>query len=75
MTMTVLILATACAATSTSTVFFWIKLRQAKAENIRTKVQLMYRNKKDARLAYQNGKRDGRKEADAIKAATAYMPL
>jgi hypothetical protein len=75
MTMTVLILATACAATSTSTVFFWIKLRHARAENTRKEVQLMYRNKKDARLAYQNGKRDGRKEASSLKAETAQMPL
>jgi len=73
--MTVLILATACAVTSTSTAFLWVKLRHARAENTRTEVQLMYRNKKDARLAYQNGKRDGRKEAHVLKAETAQVPL
>ena len=73
--MTVLILATACAVTSTSTAFLWVKLRHARAENTRTEVQLMYRNKKDARLAYQNGKRDGRKEAHVLKSETAQVPL
>lgn len=75
MTMTILILATACAVTSTSTVLLWMKLRHAKEENTRKEVQLIYRNKKDARLAYQNGKRDGRKEANSLKAETPQMPL